>query len=135
MTVRPRPPASAAPCARVCRGRRGEPRRGVGGQGVGRHPGVGSGRLTQDDLASLIAPTAENEKRKRHDEVQYKGKWGEPLVGYWTLGACDGSNGCVHKVRAKLRAPTRPELRRVHGRGRVGAVGAEASIGAAPKRA
>jgi len=97
----------------------------VGGQGVGRHPGVGSGRLTQEDLAALIAPTAEKENRKRHDEVQYKGKWGEPLVGYWTLGACDGSNGCVHKVRPKLRGAP----------GRVGAVAAEASIGAALKRA
>ena len=29
-------------------------------------------------------------------QVNYTGKWGEPLVGYWTLGPCEGSNGCLH---------------------------------------
>ena len=66
--------------------------------GIGRHPAVGSGRITHDELAERIAkaPEKDGKPRQRHDEVQYTGKWGEQLVGYWTLGACDGSNGCIH---------------------------------------
>jgi hypothetical protein len=69
--------------------------------GVGRHPAVGSGALTHEELAELIAQgedvKGDEKPRRRHDEAQYTGKWGEQLVGYWTLGACDGSNGCLHK--------------------------------------
>ncbi len=39
---------------------------------------------------------------RRGRQVSYTGKWGEPLVGYWTLGACDGSNGCLHPNKAAL---------------------------------
>jgi len=67
--------------------------------GVGRHPGVGSGRMTQEQLTDAIARSQKGAARKRHDELQYNGKWGERLVGYWTLGACDGSNGCLHENR------------------------------------
>jgi len=67
--------------------------------GVGRHPAVGSGRMTHKALVEAISPTADNAGKRRHDEVQYTGKWGEQLVGYWTLGSCDGSNGCLHQEK------------------------------------
>jgi hypothetical protein len=51
--------------------------------------------------------------------VQYTGKWGEALVGYWTLGACDGSNGCYHKQK-KEEIGVRGERRARMGCGGVG---------------
>jgi len=57
--------------------------------GVGRHPALGAGLMTNQELADKILREEPTSKTPRHDECSYDGKWGEPTVGYWTLGACE----------------------------------------------
>ena len=45
--------------------------------------------MTNQELADKIIREEPTATTSRHDEHTYDGKWGEPIVGYWTLGACE----------------------------------------------